>query len=629
MSDWETSRQQWLSWIEGDSELHPPRKRSFDAFDDDLRQLLEQSPFLGRIVPEPAATEIEEFDEDDVTAVRSVSPAVETRGELRTRDDGVQQASSLDVGMQSADGSLEVDLQAPSAANGAAEEVEGLFIPQLTRQSTGPAATTASPPAATEAAPASAVAQVSGSVASSPPPPHADSQAARAAQVAQADRSAASSQTAGEIVSGGDPAAASMTHGEVPPPEPAAPRKGHKIVVSPSVAQVTPPLFDDDDTDELDTTDLVETDLVEEEMPHAEVGAAEVGAAEVEAAEVEAAEVEDAEVEDAEVEEAEAEPIEGPTPPPAPPPKAKAKGSGEVPPAPRKDKVVPLRDSTPEDVSAETRAALAQLQATVRGPELPKDATLPKAAPGGWFEEAFGAHYAALLGAEHAARAEAEVEFILGSTKFKAGARVLDVGCGTGEHAIALAQRGFSVTGLDASAPLLERAIKSSQSAMAGVQFVHGDMRELSSPEPYDLVVCLGTTLGYFDDETNRKCIARLAAAVTPGGRLVLHVFNRDQIIGRLPARSWWQTEGCLVLDEANMNYFTNRLHVHRTVAFDDGRQIEHDIHVRGYSAHELGKACVDAGLRVLEISGSIHTRTRFYGSTSPEIWLVLERPTD
>ena len=75
------------------------------------------------------------------------------------------------------------------------------------------------------------------------------------------------------------------------------------------------------------------------------------------------------------------------------------------------------------------------------------------------------------------------------------------------------------------------------------------------------------------------------------------------------------------------MNYFANRLRVHRTVVFEDGRQYEHYMFIRAYTLHDVGKLMTTAGLRVLEVSGSRDTRGRFYGATSPDIWVLAERP--
>ena len=62
---------------------------------------------------------------------------------------------------------------------------------------------------------------------------------------------------------------------------------------------------------------------------------------------------------------------------------------------------------------------------------------------------------------------------------------------------------------------------------------------------------------------------------------------------------------------------------------FEDGRQFEHHMYFRAYSLHELGKILTGHGMRVLEVSGSRETRGRFYGATSPEIWLVAQRRED
>ena len=60
-----------------------------------------------------------------------------------------------------------------------------------------------------------------------------------------------------------------------------------------------------------------------------------------------------------------------------------------------------------------------------------------------------------------------EVEFISDALRIGAGAEILDIACGYGRHAIELVQRGYNVTGLDLSLPLLIRAADESQAARA------------------------------------------------------------------------------------------------------------------------------------------------------------------
>ncbi|MCA9712097.1 MAG: class I SAM-dependent methyltransferase, partial [Myxococcales bacterium] len=245
----------------------------------------------------------------------------------------------------------------------------------------------------------------------------------------------------------------------------------------------------------------------------------------------------------------------------------------------------------------------------------------------GWQIDAFGEHAAALLPPQRPHVVASEAEFIAHCASLAPGAAVLDVGCGDGAHCVALAARGLAVTGLDPSPAQLVRASQNAQAMGVTVDLVAGDMRQPVLEGQFDAVLCLGGTLGLFGDEDDRLALQHMHDRLLPGGRLVLHVLNREYIAGRLPARSWWQGQGCLVLDEAQMFSATSRLHVHRTVVFETGTQFEHNLGLRVYSLTELIHMCAHVGLRVLEFSGSRHTRGRFYGATSSEIWLVAQRP--
>ena len=151
-------------------------------------------------------------------------------------------------------------------------------------------------------------------------------------------------------------------------------------------------------------------------------------------------------------------------------------------------------------------------------------------------------------------------------------------------------------------------------------------MREIDFESQFDGAYCLFSTFGYFDDDTNKKTIGNIARALKPGGRVIFEVLNRDYIIADLPTRVWWEGDGCVVLEEVEFNYFSSRIQSNRSVVFDDGRQVEQEISVRAYSLHELGKLLHTVGFRVLEVSGSVHTRGRFFGNESRHIIVVAEK---
>jgi ubiquinone/menaquinone biosynthesis C-methylase UbiE len=101
------------------------------------------------------------------------------------------------------------------------------------------------------------------------------------------------------------------------------------------------------------------------------------------------------------------------------------------------------------------------------------------------------------------------------------GRRLLDVGTGTGRAAIALAKRGAIVTGVDASAEMLEvatrRAAASSlaagRDAAPSITFVRGDAHHLDFPDrSFDAVVCLRVLMHTPDWRASLRELCRVAA---------------------------------------------------------------------------------------------------------------------
>lgn len=85
----------------------------------------------------------------------------------------------------------------------------------------------------------------------------------------------------------------------------------------------------------------------------------------------------------------------------------------------------------------------------------------------------------------------AEVDFLIEALGLSPGASVLDVGCGTGRHAIELARRGYRVTGLDISAGMLEQARQGAQAAGVQIRWRHEDATAFAVNEQFDGVICL------------------------------------------------------------------------------------------------------------------------------------------
>jgi SAM-dependent methyltransferase len=273
--------------------------------------------------------------------------------------------------------------------------------------------------------------------------------------------------------------------------------------------------------------------------------------------------------------------------------------------------------ATPGRAAAHAAAAAAAAQQGAR----------PKKRRGkAWFEDIFDEDYLRTLPFLTPQATQREASFIVDGLSARPGMQLLDVGCGYGRHAMELAARGYHVVGLDLSLPLLIRGADEAQRRGLTINFVHGDMRELTFESQFDGAYCVFSTFGYFDDETNKRVATNVARALKPGGRFVIDVLNRDYIVGDLPTRVWWEGDGCVVLEEVDFNYFTSRLVSNRSVVFEDGRQLEQEISIRVYGLHELGKLLHAAGFRVIEVSGGLATRGRYFGKDSRQLIVVAER---
>jgi len=111
---------------------------------------------------------------------------------------------------------------------------------------------------------------------------------------------------------------------------------------------------------------------------------------------------------------------------------------------------------------------------------------------------------------------------------------VIDLGCGTGEHARYLAARGFRTVGIDQSTAQIEKAREyENESGKLGPHFLNGDMLDLPrlTRERFGAAICLGNVLPYMEDADLTARLGAIAQVVLPGGRLLLQILNYERIL--------------------------------------------------------------------------------------------------
>ena len=106
------------------------------------------------------------------------------------------------------------------------------------------------------------------------------------------------------------------------------------------------------------------------------------------------------------------------------------------------------------------------------------------------------------------------------------------MGCGKGRHSVALAQHGFSVTGIDLSEHMLEKARARAAAAHTNVTFVQCDATTFRSEPVFDAAIglCEGAMglLGQGDDPIERDLtvLMNIHAALKPNGQLIVNALN-------------------------------------------------------------------------------------------------------
>lgn len=192
-------------------------------------------------------------------------------------------------------------------------------------------------------------------------------------------------------------------------------------------------------------------------------------------------------------------------------------------------------------------------------------------------------------------RLNAELNFLVKYTQLDSALEILDLACGHGRHANALAVQGQHVTGIDRYSGFLKIAQQDALSLGVQVNYRQGDMRELDYKSAFDRVFVLFTAIGYFSDEQNEDVFKKIYTALKPGGIFCFDSHNRDVFLTYYKPTVTVEIGNDKMVDKVGFDTLTGRCHTQRTLV-RNGVSKQSEYSVRFYNPTELTALLGGAG---------------------------------
>lgn len=209
---------------------------------------------------------------------------------------------------------------------------------------------------------------------------------------------------------------------------------------------------------------------------------------------------------------------------------------------------------------------------------------------------------------------------------------ILDLACGEGTFAVAMAKKGFRVTGVDLSPQMLQFARERAEQENVHVEFLLQDMRSLSFEDRFDLATCWFDSLNYLLElEDLAKTFAGVHLALKKAG---LFIFDMNTIYGLAVS---WPRYPCYVQQDTpelfeihHPSYdFNKNIATMRIMGFvkegDGWTRMDEEHKERGYTLQEIKQCLQEAGLQELACWGSLQDMSE-PRPDSDRVWFVMQK---
>ncbi len=205
-----------------------------------------------------------------------------------------------------------------------------------------------------------------------------------------------------------------------------------------------------------------------------------------------------------------------------------------------------------------------------------------------------------------------EVDFMLPYFNLQPGSKVLDLMCGYGRHAIALARKGIFVTAIDNLGDYTSEIGETGEKEQLPLKVIRADVMNYTINDQYDLALCMGNSLNFFNAADTIKLLSNVSAHLKKGGYLLINTWSIAEIaIKNFNPKSWSTIGDLKFLADSTFLFQPNRIEtVSTTIAPDGKTEVKTGVDYI-FSLNEMESMLQTAGLALKEVY-SIPGRKKF-----------------
>ena len=196
-----------------------------------------------------------------------------------------------------------------------------------------------------------------------------------------------------------------------------------------------------------------------------------------------------------------------------------------------------------------------------------------------------------------------EVDFIVPYFNLQPGNTVLDLMCGYGRHAIALAKKNIGVTAVDNLDSYIKEIKQVAQKEKLTINAVRSGAIEFKTDDTFDLVLCMGNSLNFFNASDTALILANISSSLKTGGNLLINTWSLAEIaIKQFKERNWTYVGDFKFLVESRYLFHPTRIETEHFIIAPDGKSESKSAIDYIFSIAEMESMLSKAGLAMKEI---------------------------